>query len=464
MKFFFFILACLLSVPATGAAEDSLPLAAAICVNKAQHLYQTGEIQKGIDLLESFRDKGKGLEPEAVREKGYTHYYVLFLLGNFYLTLDQDSIEGKKDPAVPDPLRRASECYRDSVARNPSFSPAWLNLAKCRYEMEEYGQAGIAFEQGYNTSEPPKPIYLYYAAVCHFQANAAQKALDIFSRLIQTHPQAVPLAWKEVLVNILFSLDRFKQALPVIEELARQTDIKKRKKWQEILLHQYLSLGMAQKALAYAEFLTKTDLLEPKWWKALCHIHLNSNRIKQGLTALIIYGYLTPMTPEEQLLAADLYLSLDVPGQACKIYENALDKNRKPELILKAGQASLMAHDPERALAWIEKGLSLGSDDRLLKLKARIMYTREEYARAAEIYEKILAKKPVKGKNHSSTQDSALGETWLMLGYSAMNCGQYPQARNAFEHALGYKKYKKQARSALSRVKTRKKNPVKKEK
>ena len=444
MKFVFIFLSCLFLFSGPAAAEDSLPFAAGIQVNKAQRLFQDGKIQNAVDLLQEFQDKGKNASPEVILEKGYNHYYIHFLLGNYYLFLAQDN--GRSGTAL---TRKAAQCYQASVAGNPTFSPAWLNLARCGYELEEYERAGTAFEQGYQTAETPKPATLYYAAVCYFQANDSPKALKIFHRLIQAHPQDISLEWKEVLVNILFSLDRYKEALPTLEELARQTVPAKRKKWQEILLHQYLALGMTQKALGYATFLTESDILEPKWWKALCHIHLNTNQLKKGLTALMVYGYLTPLNREECLLAADLYLALDVPGQACKIYEQAPAEYQNPELFIKAGQASLMSHDPEKALGWIEKGLAAGPEPRLLQLKARIMYAREEYGQAADIYEAILRKETNQEKSCPNP-----GETWLMLGYSAMNCGQFQRAQTAFEHALKYKNFQKHAQENLTRIKS----------
>lgn len=89
-------------------------------------------------------------------------------------------------------------------------------------------------------------------------------------------------------------------------------------------MHQYVSLKMEKKALSYARYLTRTDPLEPKWWKALCNIHLDGNRYKQGLSALIVSGYIKPMSKEELKLAADLYLFLDIPLKAVDFYDQVL--------------------------------------------------------------------------------------------------------------------------------------------
>lgn len=414
--------------------QDTLSLVAGICVTRAQDLFQTGEVSRAISLLEEFKKK-KG--PNA-------HYYIHFLLGNYYLTLHQNQ------SAVP--------CFEASVQQNPVFCAGWLNLAKSLYESGLFARAGVAFENGYKTSENPKPIHLYYAGACYFQADEPQKALAVFERLIQAHPDKIRLGWKESLVNILFSLERYSQALPILEELAAKTRNEPKKKWQEILLYQYLNLKMDKKALEFAKFLTRTDPLEPKWWKTLCHIHLNSNQYKQGVSTLIIYGYLTPMTQEELMLAGDLYFSLDVPAKAAQLYQRAMKEDWMSKKILKISQAYSMAHDQEKALDWLEQGLENGRDTKLLLLKAQILYSQKKYYRAAHAYERLektlSASTPALGKLHSTS----LGNAWLMLGYAVLNQDQtdterLARAQKAFLKAAAFKSQEKSAQKALEHIK-----------
>ena len=416
--------------------QDTLSLAAGICVTRAQAMFQAGEISRAISLLEEFKKKNPA-----------NHYYIHFLLGNYYLTLNQN--------------QSAVLCFQASVQQNPAFCAGWLNLAKSLYESSLFTRAGFAFENGYKTSKTPKPIHLYYAGVCYFQADDPKKALTVFERLIQSHPDTIRLEWKKSLVNILFSLERYSQALPILEELATKTKGKQKKKWQELLLYQYLSLKMEKKALGFARFLTRTDPLEPKWWMALCQIHLNGDQLKQGLAALVIYGYLTPMTQRELMLAGDLYLGLEVPVKAARLYQAAIKETQTPEHILKISQACSLAHDPDKALAWIKKGLSYSKDIRLLGLKARILYRQKKYARAADSYECLV--KALLTPAARKPDPKILGQAWLMLGYAALNQNsqdQNPQdkdrlnkAHKAFSKAANFKSHKKSARAALGQIK-----------
>lgn len=368
------------SAQAAGSPER-LPLAAGICVNKAQALFQEGRVQEAIDTLEAFlRRPGS--------EKRSPHPYLPFLLGNFYSSLSQGS---SHENALA--LEKAAQWYRTALEVNPLFYEAWLNLARCCYEAENFQEAALAFEKSYGCSRPGNPIHLYYAAVCRFQAQNSEKALALFNILLKDHPDAVTLTWREMLVNILFSLERFKAALPHIRELAQKSLPPKQKKWQEILLHQYISLGMDTAALSYAGELIRTDPLEPKWWKGVCHIHLENNNIAKGLSALVIYGYLTPMTPEELTLAADLYLSLDIPGRAAALYQDTLEKGSSPKTVEKLARAFAMAHDPDNAVRWIDKGLAALPETpesgkraaALGTLKKQLMHMQQFYTTASNI-------------------------------------------------------------------------------
>jgi len=194
----------------------------------------------------------------------------------------------------------------------------------------------------------------------------------------------VNLEWKQTLVNILFALEKYREALPWLEELAKKTTGDSQRQWQEMLLYQYLSLEMKQKALAYARYLTRTHPEDPGWWKALAHVHLTDNRFEKALAAMLSYSYLTPLTREESRLVADLYLSCNIPLSAARQYEvwlaqhrDSLSEKQVLERIKAISRAWLSAGNLDQALAWVEKGLAKTSDKELLGIKAYVMATRK---------------------------------------------------------------------------------------
>ncbi|MBU0971779.1 MAG: tetratricopeptide repeat protein [Proteobacteria bacterium] len=441
--------AVLLLLPLSLQAEaaEELPFAAGLCVNKANLLIKEEKIGPAIALLEAFEAKRQGLNPQEAAQKGYDHYYIDFLLGNCFLMLDQK----EKNPIH---VKRAIAAFSRAVEKNTNFSPAWLNLARCCYELGDMARAATAFVKGYETSLEKKAEYLYYAAVCHSADQNNAQALFVFNRLLADHPEEISLEWKETLVNIFFSLEKYAQALPWIQELADKSPDTKKRKWQEILLYQYLTLKMEKKALAYALFLTRTDPLEPKWWKALTHIHLEKNRLEDGLCSLMIYSFITPLSRQETTLMADLFMACNIPLKAAQYYEAWLElaaTNTPPQetgvgpdniqdKVAKLSQAYLSAANPGAALEWVEKGLAMGKDPRLLRIKADLLYGQKNFPAACDTYEQLS-----RFKNHE-------GPGLLMMGYAAWNQGLVQKAAKAFTAAASHKKQEKAAQKALEQI------------
>ena len=431
-----------------GEKSDETPemsYAASMCLYKSQQSFGKGNIQEAINTLEAFIN-----DPDNIKSGQADQATLHFFLGNCYATRAQDKDGGQPGQNIKQDQKKAIRCYQRAVNIDPKYCDAWLNLARCFYELENYAKAARAFEQAWTFSKEKKADHLYYAAVCRFQAQENQKALDLFGELFKHHPADITLAWKEVYVNILFSLEKYKTALPFIKELAYNIQPPKKKKWQEILLQQYLNLEMDNEALAYARELTRDDPTESKWWKGLSHIHLKKNHLKDGLSALVIYGFLTPMTESEQALAADLYFALDIPGKAALRYASLFEQNRDLKTLEKLTQALSMAHEPDQALKWVETGLRLAEKEKsdkhkslyadLLVSRARLLYITKSWEKAAGAYEKAAhhCRKP--------------GQAWLMAGFASLNCKKWASAETAFQKAAGYSKQKKSALAAIRQI------------
>lgn len=434
----------LIFVPVYIMAADKIPVKVGLLANKANFLIQHNKINQAVSLLEKF----------SKENKAENTYYIDFLLGNCFLMLDQNMADKSGTRAKGDQyIIKAAMSYENTVRKNSDFSPAWANLAKCRYDLEQMGKAGKAFIKTYETSKEKKPDPLYYASTCYFLNKNYKKALNIFNKLIKNHPDKIKLEWKETFVNIFFSLNRYKQALPWIKQLAASLKGKKKKKWQEILLYQYMSLNMPGKALEFANFLTKTDPVEPKWWKALTHIYLNQDNYDKGLESLIIYSFLKPLSQQETCLMADLYLSCNVPLKAAEFYqkwlnkeiENSPGKKKKFDHIYgkikRISNAYMQGFQNENALKWIDKGLKLKNDPILLKIKADILYEQKQYKLALAVYKKLSKFKKYKGK------------ALLMMGYSAWNHNKIKIAANCFKRASKFSNQKKSALRALQHLK-----------
>ncbi len=426
-------------VPAFASNQSNdLPLAAGICVNRANQLIQTGKPNEAVKVLQKFQDQ----------QNGKNHYYIDFMLGNCFMMMDE------MDKTQPDQtyVDQAAAAYEKAVAKQPNLSPAWLNLAQCLYTQGKMAKAARAFIRGYDTAEVKNADTLYYASACWFFSNNYKAALDTFNLLLDRHKTLVKLEWKEILVNTLFALDKNRQALPWLKELAQQCTGKKQKQWQEVLLYHYVTLGMDKEALSFALYLTRNDPGEPKWWKSLAHIHLGKNRLEKGLQSLMIYGFLTPLTPSETILLADLYSACNIPLEAARCYENwvahADDTSYKKEentlkvldKIMKIAVAYMHGGDKDAALAWADRGLSLKTHPGLLRFKADLLFRDKRYGAACDAYEDLADFKPEQGR------------AWLMAGYAAWNLGQFDKAAKAFELAADHPKQNRTAKNALGQI------------
>lgn len=412
--------------------KETLPYPAHVILHKANGFLEKEEVQKAIEVIQPFQSRCPPNQTfEDPDPKGYQHYLIYFTLGNCYLMLDQPS------KAIP--------IYQKALKKKSDFSAAWVNLAKCFYDLNKPMDAAKSFLKGYETKTEKKPNLLYYSAASFMAAEDNKKALEIFGRLLNLHPNDIKLEWKESLVQAYLACEMPLKALPFIKELAEKTNGKKQTQWQEVLLYQYISLQMKDKALSYAKELTRNYPLEPKWWKTITHLHLLENRYQDALISLTVYGYLTPLSEQEKKLMADLHMALGIPIQAARLYEEIISDQKEKtdiEIVKQLAQSYLSLYKPQQSLESIEKGLYFFRKDMdLLMLKGRILYQMERYPEAIHVFEKI-----------TTDSKTIKGDVWMMLGYSALNAKQIEKARHAFKEALKYPNQKKTAQKFLRRL------------
>lgn len=421
------VLCILAPPPGVIMAREVIPLPARAALKKAHGFLEEKKVSRAIEALESFQAKGseelKNGHPDG---RGYRHYLICFALGNCYL------MSGRLSDAISQ--------FESAVDTKPDYTPAWLNLAKSCYDLNEFAKAGSCFQKAYEISEEKKPEWLYYSASSFVAANDNRKALEVLHSLLVLHKDSIKLEWKEILVQAYLADDQPHKALPYIEELSEKTSGKKRKQWQEVLLNQYLSLGMKKKAIDYAQWLTREYPLESKWWKCLAHLHLKENIYNKALVALTIYGYLTPLSKQEKKLVADLNMTMDIPIQSTRLYEEILAERPDTGIVKRVAQSYMRRHMPGDALKWVEKGLLHVSDADLWMLKGNLLYEMEMYEEAMNVFET------------AAGIMSRPGQAWLMMGYAAWKEGFIEISRQAFKRASKSLGQKDAAQSALCQL------------
>ncbi len=393
---FIFILAL-----GTSYASE-IPYSVRFIVYHAQRLMEKREYDKAIELLKGFQKRNKSCSK---------HYLIDFILGNcFFMKGD---------------YRTAVNYYQGSVKKNPEFFSGWFNLAECLYKLKRYRDAASSFIKAYSVSAKKDPEYLYYAGISFLNAGMCRDAIRVLKKL-----PLKKIEWREAIAHAYISCNEFREALPFVEELSEKK-IKNRKMWQRIRVQIYLSLGMEDKALSYLKRLVKEDPVDPIWWKGLAHIYLRKNKYKDALCALIIKGFLLPLSDQEKKVAAQLSLALGIPKQALKFYVGLLNKRSDPGLYYYISQCYIRIHKLKDAIFYLNRAIKLRPDKKYLILKANLLYQMGEYKSAGMIFER-LARRNIEPE-----------KMWLMAGYSYINAGDLREGYFALNQAKKYSKNKK---------------------
>ena len=426
-----------LGTGAKTAGGGEIPAPARVVLSRAHEHMQNDDYDKALSVIMDFQARGEPDPPPEARDpRGYHHPEVWFYIGAIHL--EQEN---------PD---KAAEAFGRALRRDPDHVSARINLARILVEQSDYKAAAGHFLHAYETDGGTNPEYLYYAAVGWLMDDEAEKStassIDAFMRLLENHPDDMRPEWRENLVHALLSAGREKEALSHIRMLADHYEGDKRVRWQEILLYQYLRMDMAAEAYDYALFLTREAPDNEKWWRGLAHVALARNNYENALVALTVYGYLTPLSPEEKKLFADLSLHVGIPVLAVPAYEAALSEqaNGHPgrSLLQNLVTAYRQMEKGEKAVEAISAFDGADDDPDLLVLKADILYNMEHFSEAAEAYRKA-------ARNASG---ALAGRAWLMAGYSAWQTDDLPAARKAFERASESERHQPDAEAALKQL------------
>jgi tetratricopeptide (TPR) repeat protein len=422
-----FIVCCLFMTRGqqTALSQEEIPRPAHLLLNTVSKLIESNHFHEAIRQLESFQNKALKNSRHS-KKVGNHHYLINFALGNCYLNTDQ-----------PD---RAAEKYREVITERPRNFPAWSNLGKAYFQLQQHEKAADSFFRAYQISDPKQSQLLYLAATSHFTADQPEIALDRLLWLKQQHPAELFPGRQETLIQVLFALNRPREALPMIKTVIQNLTGQRKKNWQEILLSQYVTLNMHPAAISFAEELVLQDPLEPKWWKGLAHLQLTANLYHEALLSMTVYKRLKPLSAEEQKLMASLNLSLNIPLQATRIYEELMGTTVEPDIVKGLAHGYLKLDNKSMALKWIDTGLQHFEDSDLLLLKANLHFEQQQLELAESAYEKLVTLNP------------ELGQAWLMWGYTAWKLGQESTARKALKRAMRFKTQKKSALALLNQM------------
>ena len=423
------LLVFLLIAPARAAWDPGQPLPFGVA-RLLQKTKDAMDREKYTEAVQILRESCSEIGPEA-KDAVCRHPLVCLTLANGCL-LSQEYAE-------------AESAYLKVLEMEPDFLDAQLNLAKVYSDTGQYGRAGKRFVNAYEISDPQNPDYLYYGAVMNLMAQKEDPAIELFERLFAAHPDAVTLPWRANYANALMTAGYWQKAVPQVRSLAAETRGEEQVKWQETLLQIYIQINDMDRALAYATHLSRTAPTVPKWWKGLVHIQLSLGKYQEALEDLVICGFLTPLTPKEQKLCADLCLQLDIPVKAARIYETLFQETLKSkedrQVLTLLIHAYRSLDQGEKALAVLDGLDPSAMDPELILLKGDLLYAAKRFKEADAAF-----------REAAKTRSPQEGKAWLMAGYAAWQSNDVTGSRTAFEKAARFKSIRKDALAAMAQL------------
>lgn len=321
---------------------------------------------------ENYRAAATTLSAFIERRPEFNDAQLEFTLGNAY--------------AMQNMAEEAAGHYAAALKLDPHYAPAWLNLGKMRFDLEDYGTAAECFMQAY--ASKPEPQVLYQASVCYMQAGQPEKAL------------------------------------PGLEKLAGEENVS----WLNALLQCYMLLDEPAKGAKITRQLLKLEPEQERWWMALARCSLMRSDYAGALAALKSRSLLLELQPREVLILGDLSMAAALPLQAVNYYEDYLNSKYDAEVVDKLIKANLAAHKPEQSLAVIEKYMNPD----LRMFKGRILYQQGEYELARQCF-----------------AVSKGAEASLLAGYCSVALEDYMAAKLHFSKAAEDKKQRKRAQEML---------------
>ncbi|MEA3415511.1 MAG: tetratricopeptide repeat protein [Thermodesulfobacteriota bacterium] len=371
----------------------------------------------------------------------------------------------------------ASCCPAWAEAEAPKLTPAVqkaVYTAQQAMEKKDYLKAEECLKK-FIKKNPKKPHYLVEFTLANALAAAGKDrdALPHYRAAANLYP-AFTAAWQNM-GKIYFDLKQYNKAgdcLLKAYELNEKTEhsllyyaavsyimAKKERKallhleylvsgeigppkteWLEALLKVYMDLKLKEKAFAVVRRLIDENGDDPRWWKILAQLHLQQSDYKPAVAALTVHSYLTSPKKQDIMLLGDLYNAVGVPLSAAVYYEKALTSGNNPAVYKKLASAYIGAHRPAKAIEVLDRALEKKPTSGHWFMMGQALYEEENFDKAYNAF------------NQSACLNSKNGRAYLMMGYCALQMDKKEAARTAFQKASRFPKQRKMAKELLKQV------------
>ncbi len=273
----------------------------------------------------------------------------------------------------------------------------------------------------------------------YFDLNQYDEAGDCLLKAYEVSEKNNPSLLYYAAVSYIMA-EKGENALPHLEYLSSGEAGDPKTEWLEALLKVYMDMKLKEKAFAVVRRLIDENEDAPRWWKILAQLHLQQGDYKPAVAALTVHSYLTFLTKQDIMLLGDLTNAIGVPLKAAKYYEKALNLTNNVGDYEKLASAYIGAHRPAKAIEVLDKALEKKPTSGLWFMMGHVLYEEENFDKAYNAF------------NQSARIDPKSGRAYLMMGYCALQMDKKETARSAFQKATRFPKQQKIARDLLKHI------------
>ena len=283
-------------------------------------------------------------------------------------------------------------------------------LAQVNTAMEKYDEGLEKINEWFSLADEPGPEAYVLKAGILAQKKKPKQALKLVTKAINSVKEPKE-SWLVLAVAMNYELEKFREALPLLEKLTALHPEKK-KYWKQ-LSAVYINLKKDPKALATMELADKAN-------------YLDKDSEFLNLVSLLIYG--------------------GIPLKGAKVLKKALEKglvkkNQKNYEIL--GDAWAESEDLEKALKAYAVSATMAKNGRIFAKQGRIYLDQENWKQASHYLTQALKKGKVKNPQNIH----------MALGVSRFSLKKFNLARQSFHRAKKIsKKLERQASQWIAHV------------
>ncbi|MBQ46428.1 MAG: hypothetical protein CMP10_02860 [Zetaproteobacteria bacterium] len=347
-----------------------------------------------------------------------------------------------------DALRILKKLEKSQQRRPAALAQVLQTQGYVYAQMENFKDADTALDQAIKLNKlPMQPTLrtMYTRAQVLVAAGRYQDAVPIVQDVIFSSPTPKPEHYF-FLAQVLAQLKEEKTAI-IMAETALELAESPKENWLQLLVALYYESKLFEKSAVALEKLVTLRPNKIKYWRQLSGVYINLDQSDKALSSLEVAYKQGVLKEERELLQlARLSMFRKVPYKAGnylnKAFKEGLIKKTQKNYELEAN-AWIQAQELKRAQEALALAAPLSKNGEVFMRQGQLYLAQDKWSLGEIAIDKALKKGGIKKP----------GLAWLTLGIAKYQSKKFKGAANAFQKAVAYEAYKKQAIDWLNHLK-----------